>query len=429
MILEIGCAKVDITPEMPVPLAGFAVRGNAPYEGIRSRIFLRALYMRQLGEDGAVRTALLVSADLLWWGSDRVPGLLAKLKERWGLEKETVVLHGTHSHSGPQTGFGFHRLLGAADAGYVGYLEDKLIEAVEAAVANVEPVTIERGTGDCRIGVQRRRYADGQAFGGEYPDGVMDPELSVIRFRTQVGADKAVIVHYACHPVTANLNFVSSEFSGTAAEEMERRLGGGMVCLYLQGTCGDINIFKSSAPADMTDDYEQIRYFGMKFADDTSAVLDGQMSRLEPVRLQGRAYSLPLLLKPLESKEELEHIARNGQPPYDEWAVEMLSRGDTRATELVLEMNRLDIADGFTILTMNAEVVVEYGLYIKEKSSGSVWPVPYSNGMIGYVPTKEQIRCGGYEPLLSTYYFYMPGRFEETVEDTLRGKLDDIVGG
>ncbi|MEF3313053.1 neutral/alkaline non-lysosomal ceramidase N-terminal domain-containing protein [Paenibacillus sp. GYB004] len=429
MIVEVGCAKVDITPEMPVPLAGFAVRGNAPYEGIRSRIYLRAVYMRQPGEGGAVRTALLVSADLLWWGSDRVPGLLAKLKERWGLEKETVVLHGTHSHSGPQTGFGFHRLLGAADAGYVGYLEDKVMEAVEAAAANVEPVTIERGAGECRIGVQRRRYADGQAFGGEYPDGLMDPELSVIRFRTRAGTDKAIIVHYACHPVTAHQNYVSSEFTGTAAEEMERRLGDGALCLYLQGTCGDINIFKSSAPAALTDDYDQIRYFGMKFADAASAVLNSRMSGVKPVLLQGCSYSVPLPLKPLESKEELEAIAGKRQQPYDEWAVEMLSRGDTRATELVLEMNRLDIADGFAILTMNAEVVVEYGLYIKEISSGSVWPVPYSNGMIGYVPTREQIRCGGYEPLLSTYYFYMPGRFEESIEDTLRGKLDEIVGG
>lgn len=429
MILEIGSAKVDITPETPIPLAGFAARGNAPYEGVQSRIYLRALYMRQLEEDGSVRNALLVSADLLWWGSDRVPGLLAKLKERWGLEKEAVVLHGTHSHSGPQTSFGFHRLLGAADAGYIGDLEDKLMEAVEAAAANTERVTIERGASESRIGVQRRSYVNGKAFGGEYPEGVMDPELSVIRFRTSAGSDKAVIVHYACHPVTTNLNYVSSEFSGTAAEEIERRLGNGALCLYLQGTCGDINIFKSSAPAGMTDDYEQIRYFGTQLADAISTVLDAEMAHLEPVLLHGRSYSLPLSLKPLETMEELQAIADRGEPPYDEWAVEMLNRGEGRAKELDLELSRLDIADGFSILTMNAEVVVEYGLYIKEKSSGSIWPVPYSNGMIGYVPTREQIRCGGYEPLLSTYYFYMPGRFEESIENTVRGKLDEIVGG
>lgn len=429
MNLEIGCAKVDITPQQAVPLAGFAVRNNEPYAGIRSRIYLRALYLRQRDEKGNMRNALIVSADLLWWGSDRMPHIRRALHERWGLRPEAIVLNGTHSHSGPQASFRFHRLLGRADAGYVEELERKLLEAVALAEAIAEPVRIERGSGQSAIGVQRRKYADGKVFGGPNPDGPMDREVSVVRFLGESGATKAAIVHYACHPVTTSENFVSSEFSGKAMETLERRLGGGAVCLYLQGTCGDINIFKTSAPPELTDDYEIIDYFGTRLADTVGEVLAGPMTPLAPKPLGGEAWSVPLALKPSETREQLEAIAAKGESPYDEWAVEMLGRPDgERPDRLVLEMSRLDVAEGLSLLAMNAEVVVEYGLFVKRLTGGQVLPVPYSNGMLGYVPTKEQIRHGGYEPVLSTYYFHMPGRFDESIEETLRANLTEKLG-
>lgn len=427
MELEIGCAKVDITPERPVPLAGFAARDNKAFEGIRSRIYLRALYLRQQIANGEKRNALIVSADLLWWGTDRMPQLYRQLHEQWGLEPGSIVLNGTHSHSGPQTSFHFHRLLGQADPDYVSFLEAKLMEAVRAAERNAEPVSIEKGSGTSHIGVQRRTYRDGAVYGGPNVQGPMDPEVTVLRFRKGTGATKAVIVHYACHPVTTQQNFVSSEFSGAAMEALEDELGSDTVCMYLQGACGDINIFKSSAPSDMTDDYAIIRYFGESLADTVKGVLQAPMRRLTPVPLSGSCYSLPLRLKPLETREELEAIAAQNKPPYGEWAVEMLRRLDSRPTSLTLEMNRLNIADGWSMLGMNAELVVHYGLYIKEQTGGSMMPVPYSNGMIGYVPTKEQIRYGGYEPVTSTYYFHMPGRLEESVEEALRAKLDEMI--
>ncbi|PYI55093.1 neutral/alkaline non-lysosomal ceramidase N-terminal domain-containing protein [Paenibacillus flagellatus] len=428
MNLEIGCAKVDITPSKPVPLAGFAVRQNEPFEGIRSKLYARALYLRQREADGTVRRALVVSADLLWWGSDRMPKLYRELKEKRGLEPEAVILNATHSHSGPQASFAFHRLLGQADPAYVDELERRLLEAVAEAEANAEPVTIERGEGESRIGVQRRRYADGKVVGGHDPEGVMDPEVTVVRFTTASGRTKAVVAHYACHPVTTSRNFVSSEFTGRAMETLERKLGDGAVCLFLQGACGDINIFKESAPPHIEDDYGIVDYFGDKLAETVAGVLERPMRKLEPVRLAGRSCGVPLALKRLETKEELEAIAAKGAPPYDEWAVEMLRRLDERPTRLTLEMNALDIADGLALLAMNAEVVVEYGLYVKKLSDGTVLPVPYSNGMIGYVPTRMQIGCGGYEPVESTYYFHMPGRFDESVEESMRRGLEAMIG-
>jgi len=90
-------------------------------------------------------------------------------------------------------------------------------------------------------------------------------------------------------------------------------------------------------------------------------------------------------------------------------------------------MTGLALAEGFAVLAMNAEVVVEYGLYLKSASNKAVVPLAYSDGMIGYIPTAKQLGEGGYEPIDSTYYFGLPAPFAPEAERILREKLDVVV--
>jgi hypothetical protein len=76
----------------------------------------------------------------------------------------------------------------------------------------------------------------------------------------------------------------------------------------------------------------------------------------------------------------------------------------------------LALADGLSLLGFDAEVCVEYGLHVKEISAGAVLPIGYTNGMIGYLVTAEQLRLGGYEPDESYPYVYRPGRFAPDAE-------------
>ncbi|WP_127586102.1 hypothetical protein [Paenibacillus koleovorans] len=424
MELQVGCAKVKITPEQAVPLSGFAVRNNLPYERVRSDIHLRVVLLRQSNGFGEPKQALIVSADLLWWGSDRMETIRRTLKERWGLKPETIILNATHSHSGPQSSFRFHRLLGRADADYVDQLEAKLYAAVEEAASNLEPVTVERGQGSCSIGVQRRKYVDGKVFGGAFEDGIADPNVTVVRFVKGSGAAKALFVHYTCHPVTTSANELSSEFTGHAMEQLESEMDG-TVCLFLQGCCADINIYREQAPAEWSG-FQAIAFFGDRLAVSVRDVLQGPMKPLAPMRLSGNRLVVPLALRPLASREKLETIAGAGESPYDEWAEEMLRKGDSRVSKLPLEVVRLDVAEGLQLLAMNAEVVVEYGLYAKALSP-NVLPMGYSNGMIGYVPMEYQLRLNGYEADSSTYYFHMPAMLEPAIEADVKAAIAALV--
>lgn len=99
--LRLGIAKVDITPtgrcHWPASPRARATAPGSPGPSTRVPFFSQ-------GDSSGTRChALLVSADLIWWDSDRMPALRRQLRARWGLEVAAIVLHGTHSHSGPQT--------------------------------------------------------------------------------------------------------------------------------------------------------------------------------------------------------------------------------------------------------------------------------------------------------------------------------------
>ena len=72
---------------------------------------------------------------------------------------------------------------------------------------------------------------------------------------------------------------------------------------------------------------------------------------------------------------------------------------------------------------MDGEVVVEYGLWIKERYRGQVLPLGYSNGMVGYVPVAHQIHEGGYEARDSAPYFGLPAPFTPELEEVIKAAI------
>jgi hypothetical protein len=416
--LWLGTAKLDITPEHPLPLAGFATRHGLVFEAVRHPLHARFFIFRHCDAEGNETRALLVSADLLWWGSERVPELKRRIRERWGIAEDAILFHGTHNHSGPQTSDRFSEYLGAHDPNYLRRLEAKVMEGVEAAVGSQEPVRMERGGGQVVIGINRRLMVNGVCQFQANKDGPLDPQVRVVRFLTRSGRTKGALVHYACHPTVTLENAVSSEFCGVAMDRLEQSIGDGAVCAYLQGFCADINPVRNGELfLDGTD--EDVQAFAGKLADEVRRVLAGAMQPLDPCPLTVRTLTVPAPLQPLPSLEELRQTA--GEPwVKGEWSRKLLAEPERLQPFLPLEMTLLGIADGWALLAANSEVVTEYGLEVNRLTDNQVWPVGYTNGMIGYIPTAKQIDEGGYESYWSTEYFMMPARFDHAVETVFR---------
>lgn len=422
--LKLGVARADITPPAGIPLAGFEHRRGLS-KGVAHPLYARVLLFEQ-GEGDRRRRALLVSADLLWWDEDQVENVRRHIGEQWGMEPYSVVLHATHTHSGPQASGRFSPRLGRPDPHYLDGLEPQVLAVVERASGNLEAVAVERGAGVCHLGINRRKPVAGGMEMAPNAAGPVDPAVSVIRFSTPSGATKAVLVHHACHPTTSDDNVVSSEFPGVATELVERELGGGTVAAYLQGCCGDVRPALVRDGAFYRGSDADVRSLGGRLASVVLSVLDGPMTECAPGTLgcKGTTVSLPLQEPP--GRIELEEQSLR-EDVVGEWSRLLLREPERLRRCVPLEMVLLNLADGLSLLAINGEAVVEYGLAVKRRFGGRVLPLPYSNGMVGYLPTARQVAEGGYEARDSVFYFRLPAPFDRSLENKIHDAMSGLI--
>jgi 6-phosphogluconolactonase/glucosamine-6-phosphate isomerase/deaminase len=424
-LLNLGSAKVDITPVNGIPLAGFAHRKKG-FDTVSHRLYARIHCFEQIDSEGKKVSALVVSADLIWWGTDLVEKLRPILKERFAFD--AVLLHATHNHSGPQTSGLFTDSLGNRDEAYLEFLENRLMQGVEHALRTVEPVTIERGSEEYPIGVNRRKDVDGKFIMAPNEDGPVDPEVTVIRFRTQEGELKSLFIHYTCHPTTTDDNDISSEFPGVALERIEHYLGGEIVGAFLQGCCGDIRPFLVRDGLFYRGHRAEVEHFGKLLSDAVLRINDRPMEVLIPGALKCKTKVVPLPFQSIPTLDELKE--QSGLPDIrGECAMLLLEHPERLQERIPLEITWLELAEQLSFLTFNAEMVVDYGLFIKENYHGSILPLAYTNGMIGYVPTEEQLCQGGYEARDSVPYFGLPGPFHNQIENIIRREINNIIRG
>lgn len=426
--LLLGTARKEITPTEPLPLAGFAFREGYS-KGVAHPLYLRIQVLRSEDSSGRSETAILVSADIIWWCSDRVDSLLESIEKRWGVNRSAVLLNATHTHSGPQTSRRFVPCIGEFDPAYSLLLERQLLDGIEEAFRNLEQVHVERGIGECRVGMNRRRLVDGRCVMAPHETGPVDREVHVIRFATDNGKVKALVVHFACHPTTTGDDWISSEFPGVAMERLETEICPGSVALFLQGCCGDVR------PGLVKDDEfyrgsdgDVVRLGGI-LCEDVAKVLDrGGMKVLERCHISSRSNVVALPFAELPDLSRLhQSLQEEGVP--GEWSRLLLHDPSRMAPSIPLAMNVIRIAEGLSFLAMNGEVVTEYGLHVKNSYDGQVLPAAYSNGMIGYIPTARQIEEGGYESKDSHSYFGLPAAFAPEIEQIIKEGIHELVAG
>ncbi|MFC5402960.1 neutral/alkaline non-lysosomal ceramidase N-terminal domain-containing protein [Cohnella soli] len=425
-ILRIGINKTDITPLSPLPLAGFGHR-RGPYEGIASNIYARTLVLETTDSNTNVRTqGIIVSADVIWWGMDSVIRLQEECTARWGISKERCLFHATHSHGGPQTASNMTPTVGEIDLVYIGWLEQQVLGGIQAAMQRMEQVTVEHGAAECGFAMHRRKRINGKIEMAPNPDETIDREVNVVRFVNASNRTKALLFHYACHPTTSDQQRLSSEFPGAASELLEHRLGDETPALFLQGFSGDVrpNLVKEEQFYRGTQ--ADIERLGQELADVVSGVLCAPMRSMTPARLCGQICPVELPYQQVSNREQLERYALM-DGIEGEWAALLMKQSDVQNRGAVAYFQYFSFAEQLGFLTANGEFVSGYGLWIKQRTQGRVLAVGYSNGMIGYVPTKRQLEEGGYEAAVSYRYFGLPGTFSYEIEQLLHDEWTTLL--
>lgn len=447
-MLKLGTSKRDITPTKPVQLAGYGHRKGKPFDKVAHPLYARVFFFESdSGSGGGAKDkAVFIQGDLIWWGNDFTSRMQRQINEKWQVDEAAVIMNASHTHSGPQTSHDFLTALGEPDDDYLTFLEVCLLEAVAEAYSNMEAVTVERSHGECQVGIHRRRLVEGKYVNAPNPEGPIDPEVTVFRFQrigeqAAIGADsgkerqnvtdkltKAVWFHYTCHTTVMGEFTVSSEFTGVAMERIEQALSEHeAVAAFLQGTCGDVRPALVNGERFYRGKEEDVERLGGQLADEVLRVLRQPMQTLETSKLTADRSEVLLPFENLPAQEELNTL-KNAETHIGEWAGLMLQEPARLAPSIPLRLNYVKLADGLAFVTMNGEVVVNYGLFVKELTRKQVLPLAYTNGMIGYIPTAEQLIEGGYESRDSLYYFGLPAAFTEEVEDRIKQEIRSLVG-
>jgi hypothetical protein len=325
-----------------------------------------------------------------------------------------VVVCCSHTHYGPMTDPS-RGGEGPQLQPYMANLVHVLAGAVAMARANTVPCVLGWGQGEVRIGINRReRTPSGEIILGQNPAGPADPRVAVLRIDGADGRPLAAVLNYACHPVSLSwrCTHISADFPGTARRLVEDQTGAR--CLFLQGAAGNIN------PLLMDWDWTHLARLGLPLGAEAVRVYWGIAPSaeaagggLDVARLRR---DLPPLLPP--SVEEGQRLVAS----LEEQRTRLLDSGDTGSlwwTELRLERARrgLDALQGGTpappvpaelaalrlgrtigLVTAPGEIFTEIGQSIVARSPfDHTLYAGYTDGTIGYVPTRSAYPEGGYE--------------------------------
>jgi hypothetical protein len=240
--MKVGFAKNDITPRVGVELCGFGPFLCRHSIGVRDRLWARAMVAEQNGAKAA-----LISCDLIGPSFELTRRVRSLVTAATGIPEDAVLLHGTHTHSGPNTAgiIGW----GEPDWPYLETLPQRIVVAVSRAAENTVDATLSHAEVPCEgIGLNREYDCDAPPIDEVLDDGwrpakpdLTDTTCHVIEARSQ-GRRIGFLSYFGCHPVVccAESRYIHGDFPGVATNMLERE-SPGAVGLFLQGAQGDVN--------------------------------------------------------------------------------------------------------------------------------------------------------------------------------------------
>jgi neutral ceramidase len=424
--LRIGVAVRDITPELPIRLAGYAAR-NRPADKIDTRLEAQALALKNPSGERFVFVAL----DNCEVSHAFMEPVLQQLAAHSKLDPGTVAVVSSHTHSGPvleavltdmaQPNPADHEKI----TSYSRFLQQKLVEVVQAALEDLQPATLEQGLGRAGFAMNRRVYQGDNVGFGDNPDGPVDWDVPVLRVKGTNGTVRAVVFGYACHGTSVRTGDDWYTVSGDYMAYARQLVGDhqpGAVAMYLTGMGAD----SDPAPRGLLLDAKR---HGLELAGAVIGVLDRPM---HPVRgtfkLSYDEVDLPFIEPP--PREKLEKDAQS-QDVYIRFRAEgylkCLDNGRPVSRSIRLPLAALRIGDDLTFLLAGGEVVVDYGRQLKRVlASDHPWTIGYAYEVPCYIPTARIIKEGGYEPDSSLIYYGYYGPFRSSIETNILSHLESL---
>jgi hypothetical protein len=376
---------------------------------VHDRIFHRVLAL----DDGATQF-FLVSSDLCLFMPSLYDEVAAQLRKEMGIQPVQVWWTVTHTHSAPEVGpHGLPALMlperykHEPDAEYTAAVKTALVNGIKEARAALAPARLAAGTGYSAANINRRaRDPRGRISLGLNPDGPTDRQIGLIRLERMDRTPIALVVNYAMHGTALGPpnKLISGDAPGTVAAYVEEKLGAPV--LFINGAAGNL------APIyTVQNDFQaaHITEFNVLLGDRVLAAA-GSLAAAAASAVRLRA------------GERIVETARKPGFGWDPGLAAYLKAGAGENGVIRLPVRFLIVNDELALWSAPVELFCEISMNVRSRSPyRHTFFFGYSNGWLGYLPTRRAFAEGGYEPRVSPFTEQVEDDFTSAVLTYLEG--------
>lgn len=398
--------KVDITPSDPQNLAGYAARVS---NGVMHPIYHRIVAMH----DG-VNEFFIISTEIGKMAPSQYDKVASRLKKEHGIDPVNLWWTVTHTHSAPEVGppglsgiFLPNRYQHAIANEYTAIAEQKLVDGIVEARRTLAPARLGVAWGFSQANINRRAIdVDGKASLGLNPDGVTDRKIGVLRLEKANGEPLALIANYAIHGTVMgpqNLE-ISGDAPGVVMDYVEEKTGAPV--LFVNGAAGNLAPIYSVYPSARQGHLGEFKVLlGDKILEANRSIA----STTDEVTLVARTLIVETPRKDMG------------------WPSDMAQYSRTTASGknmVLLPVRFLKLNENIAIWSAPLELFCEISNKVRDHSPYQyTFYFGYSNGNLGYLPTKKGWEEGGYEPSVSPFTPEAEKDLTEAVIGYLQGEL------
>ena len=407
-----GIAALDLEPPYAIPLGGFgygprrawphqwftrkdSVMFN-PHEGVLDRLRVKVMHL-ETGEEGRISKLLFVGMDVVAAPVEMRDALAERLAPL-GYDRSSIILSGTHTHSGPGA---LTRnpiwVLGATDVFHGKFYDwwlDQTVEAVKLARSRIEPAEIFSSRFNA-VGLQRNRRAG---------DHVVDRTAHALLARSADGRWLGGMVNLPIHGISLsekNMRF-SGDTPGAIEAHTERLLASRSRQIGLESE--PVILFMNGAEGDVSPNgfgIDGMERMGSGFAEQ----LDATWSTLSPLggaSIEVRDFEVKLGRPRIEARNCLEFDWIKPWLKAVKLGVRFWFPDSAPLTQVRLGGRR-----GITMMSWPGEPTSELGLQMRDAAeklgARDAWVLGLTNGHQGYFTSPWDFELGGLEACLNFY--------------------------
>ncbi len=413
-MLKAGFARLDITPCLGSPLAGYFYERDA-------RGSLDALEVNAVAVSDGENTVILLAADIIGCRLDRCDDIRNRISKSTGIPAEHVYFASLHQHTSV--------CLGACEEEGPNIITDpvsvetllrKFADAGKLAFDDLKDATASYAIAPTseRLAFTRRYFLDDGSVVTNPPANLIprlvrmvnepDNNVRLVKFSRE-GAKDIAIVNFSTHPDVIGGHYYSADWCGFTRRFVEAD-NSDVSCMYINGAEGDSN--HVDFIGGKRTGYEHSRHMGRVIADAVKSVWNSTT----PVK-EGKVFGgTDIVYNKTNMKEEErydeckkfldDYYSGNlGYKPHITQLADARRIVEIRTAKIYRPVPVSVVGFGdVAFVGFGGEPFVEYG-----DSARAVMPDRFvlatccTNGYEGYLPTAKAFEEGGYEAKSSRF--------------------------